>query len=73
MACCHGTVEPPASEVSIAFAQTVASFIILEGLEQVEEQTPALPPVRRSCEHCKVMLRVWGVCDSFIPGRFTID
>ena len=42
MACCHGTVEPPASEVSIAFAQTVASFIILEGLEQVEEQTPAL-------------------------------
>lgn len=28
--------------VSIAFAQTVASFIILQGLEQVEEQTPAL-------------------------------
>ncbi|CAK9025755.1 Ribosomal large subunit pseudouridine synthase D [Durusdinium trenchii] len=28
--------------VSIAFAQTVASFIIVEGLEQVEEQKPAL-------------------------------
>eukprot|EP00435_Cladocopium_sp_Y103_P022046 s1211_g5.t1 len=28
--------------VSIAFAQTVASFIIVEGLEQVEEQTPML-------------------------------
>ena len=28
--------------VSIAFAQTVASFIIAEGLEQVQEQSPAL-------------------------------
>lgn len=29
-------------KVSIAFAQTVASFIIVEGLEQVQEQSPAL-------------------------------